>query len=107
MQNNPFMPLPTSSNNVTFVPLSGVDGVVVSGSSDTPGKQPVHEAVSLAQSLAAELDEIRAEAMGWIPLDNGAYLHPGVASKSDDDIVIQVVGVPDIQMAAMNLLLLV
>ena len=81
--------------------------MVVTGGSAAPGKQPVHEAVSLAQSLAAELDEIRAEAMAWIPLDNGVYLHPGVASKSDDDIVIQVVGVPDIQMAAMNLLLLV
>ena len=81
--------------------------MVVTGGSATPGKQPVNEAVSLVQSLAAELDEIRAEAMGWIPLDSGAYLHPGVTSKSDDDLVIQVVGVPDVQMAAMNLLLLV
>jgi hypothetical protein len=32
---------------------------------------------------------MEAESIGWIPLDEGAYLHIGA-----DDVVIQVVGMP-------------
>lgn len=91
----------------TFVPVSGLERMVINASSSALGTQPVDQSQSLAASLAAELDALRAEAMGWLPLDHGAYLHQGVTSKSNEVIEIQVVGVPDERMAAMNVLLLV
>jgi len=46
------------------------------------------------------LAEVAVESMGWLPLDKGAYLHVGdPASK-----VVTVVGVPDAEMAGMNVL---
>lgn len=55
-----------------------------------------------------ELDQLEAEAIGWIPLEEGAYLHLGdpLALVKGDQIVIDVVGVPDASMAGMNVLLL-
>ena len=50
-----------------------------------------------------ELKEIEAESMGWLPLEQGAYLHVG---NPNDEEVITVVGVPDASMAGMNVLLL-
>jgi hypothetical protein len=52
----------------------------------------------------AELQTLAAEAMGWQPLGQGAYLHHGDADGEDN--VIQVVGVPDVQMSGFNVLLL-
>ena len=49
----------------------------------------------------AELVQIQAESIGWIPLDEGAYLHVG-----SDAPVIQVVGVVKEEMAGSNVLLL-
>ena len=49
----------------------------------------------------AELVQIQAESIGWIPLDEGAYLHVG-----SDAPVIQVVGVAKEEMAGSNVLLL-
>jgi hypothetical protein len=62
-----------------------------------------------ADVLAAELKAIQAESIGWLPLGQGAYLHHGEAqaSASDEDRVIQVVGIPDVTMTGMNVLLLV
>ena len=57
-----------------------------------------------AASLA-ELQALAAEAIGWQPLGQGAYLHHGDADGEEN--VIQVVGVPDVSMAGMNVLLLV
>lgn len=54
--------------------------------------------------LAAELLEfeaIEAEAIGWLPLGEGAYLHLG----DPEALVIEVVGVPDAGMTGMNVLL--
>lgn len=52
----------------------------------------------------AELAAIAAESIGWLPLGDGAYLHPG---KPDEEaLVITVVGVPEAGMAGMNVLLL-
>ena len=48
-----------------------------------------------------ELAQIQAESIGWIPLDEGAYLHVG-----SDAPVIQVVGVVKEEMAGSNVLLL-
>ena len=50
----------------------------------------------------AELDQIQAESIGWIPLDEGAYLHVG-----SDEPVIQVVGLAKAEMADSNVLWLV
>jgi len=52
----------------------------------------------------AELQALAAEAMGWQPLGQGAYLHHGDADGEEN--VIQVVGVPDVQMSGFNVLLL-
>lgn len=52
----------------------------------------------------AELHALAAEAIGWQPLGEGAYLHHG--NPGGDEVVIQVVGVPDAGMAGMNVLLL-
>ena len=47
----------------------------------------------------AELAQIQAESIGWIPLDDGAYLHVG-----SDTPVIQVVGIAKEEMAGSNVL---
>ena len=57
-----------------------------------------------AASLA-DLQALAAEAMGWQPLEQGAYLHQGDAHAEEN--TIHVVGVPDLTMAGMNVLLLV
>jgi len=45
-----------------------------------------------------ELKALQAESIGWLPLEQGAYLHVG----NPDEQVITVVGVPDASMAGMN-----
>jgi hypothetical protein len=59
-------------------------------------------------TFATELETIQAESIGWLPLGQGVYLHHGDAQApaSDEDVVIQVVGIPDAGMAGMNVLLL-
>ena len=47
------------------------------------------------------LAELAAESMGWLSLGDGAYLHAG----NPETPVIDVVGVPDAEMAGMNVLL--
>ena len=49
----------------------------------------------------SELAQIQAESIGWIPLEEGAYLHVG-----SDAPVIQVVGIAKDEMAGSNVLLL-
>ena len=44
-----------------------------------------------------ELAQIQAASIGWMPLDEGAYLHVG-----SDSPVIQVVGVAKEEMAGSN-----
>ncbi|MBW7657763.1 hypothetical protein K1I42_10750 [Hydrogenophilus thermoluteolus] len=51
--------------------------------------------------LQAELEAIEAEAIGWLPLEEGAYLHMG----EPEALVITVTGLPDAGMAGMNVLL--
>ena len=46
-----------------------------------------------------ELAQIQAESIGWIPLDQGAYLHVGSYAP-----VIQVVGIAKEEMACTNVL---
>jgi len=58
------------------------------------------------QDITAEdaqfLAEVAAESIGWLPLGDGVYLHVG---KSDDEeVVITVVGVPEVGMAGLNVL---
>ena len=57
---------------------------------------------SIEEDFWAELAQIQAESIGWIPLDEGAYLHVG-----SDEPVIQVVGIAKAEMAGSNVLWLV
>jgi hypothetical protein len=57
---------------------------------------------SIEQDFWAELAQIQAESIGWIPLDEVAYLHIGA-----DDAVIQVVGIAKVEMAGGNVLWIV
>lgn len=54
--------------------------------------------------LLAELKAIEGEAIGWLLLADGAYVHVG--KPDEEDVVITVIGVPDASMAGMNVLLL-
>jgi hypothetical protein len=54
---------------------------------------------SIEEDFWAELAQIEAESIGWIPLDEGVYLHVG-----SDAPVIQVVGIAKEEMAACNVL---
>jgi hypothetical protein len=58
-----------------------------------------------AQALA-DLNALAAEAMGWQPLGEGAYLHYGAKDNPEAEQVIQVVGIPDTAWAGFNVLLL-
>ena len=62
--------------------------------------QPNHD--QLQADFLRELAEVEAESMGWIPLDDGVYLHLG----SDEEIV-EIVGLADAGMAGANVLWLV
>ena len=53
----------------------------------------------LQADFLRELAEIEAESMGWIPLDDGAYLHVG-----SEDGVVEIVGLADAGMAGANVL---
>lgn len=69
---------------------------------------PLDSSLTLVvDALAAELQAIQAESIGWLPLGQGGYLHHGDPQASHDDMVIQVVGIPDVSMTGMNVVLLV
>ncbi len=54
---------------------------------------------SFEEDFWTELTQIQTESIGWIPLDEGAYLHIG-----SDEPVIQVVGIAQAAMAVSNVL---
>ncbi|WP_310609685.1 hypothetical protein [Limnohabitans sp.] len=54
--------------------------------------------------LEQELKELAAESIGWLPLENGAYLH--VSSEGKEDRVV-ITGQPDAGLDGENVLLLV
>lgn len=54
-------------------------------------------------NLEQELKELAAESIGWLPLENGAYLH--VSSEGRDDRVV-ITGLPDAGLDGENVLLL-
>jgi hypothetical protein len=55
--------------------------------------------MTIEEDFWAELAQIQAESIGWIALDEGAYLHIG-----SDEPVIQVVGIAKEEMAGGNVL---
>lgn len=55
-------------------------------------------------SFEQELKELAAESIGWLPLENGAYLH--VSSEGKEDRVV-ITGLPDAGLDGENVLLLV
>ena len=54
---------------------------------------------TIEEDFWLELAQIKAESIGWIPLDEGVYLHVG-----SDTPVIQVVGIAKEEMAGSNVL---
>ncbi len=54
---------------------------------------------SIEEDFWVELAQIQAESIGWIPLEEGVYLHVG-----SDAPVIQVVGIAKEEMAGANVL---
>lgn len=54
---------------------------------------------TIEEDFWVELAQIQAESIGWIPLEEGAYLHVG-----SDESVIQVVGIAKAEMAGSNVL---
>lgn len=52
----------------------------------------------------AGLAAIEAESIGWLPLEEGAYLHVG--KPDEDEVVITVVGVPEAASVGQSVLLL-
>lgn len=54
---------------------------------------------SIEADFWAELAQIQAESMGWIPLDEGAYLH-----VESDATVIEVIGLAKAEMNSTNIL---
>ena len=54
---------------------------------------------SIEEDFWAELAQIQTESIGWLPLDEGAYLHIG-----SDEPVIQVVGIAKAEMVSSNVL---
>ncbi len=54
---------------------------------------------SIEKDFWTELVQIQTESLGWLPLDEGAYLHIG-----SDEPVIQVVGIAKPEMASSNVL---
>jgi hypothetical protein len=55
--------------------------------------------MNLEEEFQSELAQIQAESIGWIPMDEGAYLHVG-----SDLPVIQVAGIAKEEMAGSNVL---
>ena len=53
--------------------------------------------MSIEEAFWLELAQIQAESIGWIPLEEGAYLHVG-----SDAPVIQVVGIAKEEMVGSN-----
>ena len=54
-------------------------------------------------NIEQELKEIAAESIGWVPLEDSAYLH--LSSEGKEDRVV-ITGVPDVGMDGENVLLL-
>ena len=54
---------------------------------------------SIEADFWAELSQIQAESIGWIPLNEAAYLH-----ISSDTSVIEVVGIPKSDMQGSTIL---
>lgn len=58
----------------------------------------------IESDFSAELAAIEAESIGWLPLEDMAYLH--VSSNGKEDRVV-ITGVPDAGLDGENVLLLV
>ena len=57
---------------------------------------------SIESDFSAELAQIQAESIGWIPLEEGVYLH-----VSDETEIIEVVGIPSAEMQGLTVLLVI
>lgn len=57
-----------------------------------------------ASEFLAEQKAIEGESIGWLPMEDGAYLHTGHPEQAAP--VITIVGIPEASMAGLNVLLL-
>ena len=58
---------------------------------------------SIEADFWAELSQIQAESIGWIPFGEGAYLYIG-SHESSDKTVIEVVGIPKSEVQGSSIL---
>jgi hypothetical protein len=86
--------------------MKNVETWVLCGASPSPLQRPSGHDTGDDTDWALELQAIRAESLGWLPLEDGAYLHHGLKTLPGEGSTIEVVGIPDTQMASMNVLLL-
>ena len=63
--------------------------------------------VSYPADFLEEFKAIQAESLGWIPLEQGVYLHCGAQADAGQVAVVQVVGLADASMADSHVLWLV
>ena len=61
--------------------------------------QSFEQVAEIDTDFLLELAEVEVESMGWIPLEERAYLHVG-----GDDGVVEIVGLVDAGMAGANVL---
>ena len=61
--------------------------------------QSSEQVAEIDTDFLLELAEVEVESMGWIPLEERAYLHVG-----GDDGVVEIVGLADAGMADSNVL---
>jgi hypothetical protein len=55
--------------------------------------------MAIEEDFWTELAQIQAESIGWIPLDEGAYLH-----LASDTSLIEIVGIPKPEMQGSSVL---
>ena len=72
---------------------------MIASSRLTGNSHMLDDPMTIEEDFLAELAQIQTESIGWIPLDEGAYLHVG-----SDAPVVQVVGVAKQEMADSNVL---
>lgn len=59
--------------------------------------------LEIEADFLAELVEIAAESIGWLPLGDRAYLHVG----SEETEIIEIVSIPSAEMQSLTALLLI
>jgi hypothetical protein len=84
-----------------------LDTLSRAGKDQLQGMQFAYVELPRLQAQASDdLYGLDGEAMGWKPLEGGAYVHQGGPSDPKEEQVVYVVDVPDTVFAGLNVLLL-